>query len=383
MYKIVQEFPDERMNQAAGPCVSLYQTTHRHGPENKSDHIVFSHWMQQIEESLGQKYPDVDAKPILDFFREIKDDSGFWMHTLDGMAILANPDECIVYLLNCPVEDFVLVADGFHTRPLIQYVQTASTYCLLGLGSNNFSLFEGNRFGMKQVELGETIENEIKEWDEEEHADGFLTHGRYGGADGIATFHGHGGRKDAIGKDQERFFRYVDKTILENFSKPTKTPLILLSLEEHQSEFRKISNNPYLLQEGIETSYDSLDLEQITQKAWEIMEPIFAKKVQLLADRFRSATANGLGSYLPLKVAHAVSENNVETLLVEADRIIPGRFDAQTGHLTLGDGDPSERGDIIDQIVALVLLNKGEVVVLSPEEMPTSTGLAAIFRYES
>jgi hypothetical protein len=168
---------------------------------------------------------------------------------------------------------------------------------------------------------------------------------------------------------------------MEKFSKQMKVPLILVSLEEHQGAFRKISNNPYLLQEGIALSYESLDLDQITKKAWNIMEPHFTNKTQKLADRYNYAKANALGSDVLLEVARAVFEGRVETLLVEADRIIPGRFDANTGKLEFGSIDDPERGDIIDYLVKAVMKDKGEVVVLPPERMPADTGFAAIFRY--
>lgn len=381
MYAIVKDFPNELIYKELEPCVSLYQKTHRHGPDSKRDHIVYKHLLQQIEESLAHKFKKINAMPIMNFLNEIKDDLDFWMHTQDGMAILANQNQCIVYLLDCPVEDVVFVADEFHISPLIQYFQTANAYCLLGLGSNSISLFEGNRYSVKEIEIGEEIANDIKEMNGEEHADGFLTHGRYGGVDGVAMFHGHGGRKDAIGKDLERFFRYVDKAVLESFSKIRKVPLILVSLEEHQGEFRKISNNPYLLPEGVEMSYESLDLDQMTKKAWEIMEPLFMNKTQTLVDRYRSASANALGSDELSEVARVVSENNVETILVEADRIIPGMFEAQTGTLELGSIDNPAYGDVIDQIIKAVMKNKGEVVVLPTERMPTNKGLAVIFRY--
>ncbi|MDP3447838.1 MAG: hypothetical protein Q8S22_07240, partial [Eubacteriales bacterium] len=359
MYEMVKDFPNEIIYKEVEPCVSLYQTTHRHGPENKKDRIVFKQLVQQIEESLKQKYEKSEVQQIMNPFSRLKDDPGFWMHTLDGMAMLASRDECIVYLLSSPVENLAIVSGSFHIKPLIRYFQAANTYCLLGLGSNSISLFEGNRYGVKEIELGEEIANEIAEMNVEEHADGFLTHGSYGGAEGVAMFHGHGGRKDAIEKDLERFFRYVDKTVMEKFSKQMKVPLILVSLEEHQGAFRKISNNPYLLQQGIALSYESLDLDQITKKAWDIMEPHFLNKTQKLADRYNNAKANALGSDVLLEVARAVFEGRVETLLVEADRIMPGRFDASTGKLEFGNIDDPECGDIIDYIVKAVMKDKG------------------------
>ncbi len=382
MYKIVTDFPDEIIYKEGEPCISLYQTTHRYAPDNKKDPIVFKHLIHQIEESLEQKYSKTDAKLFMKPFYELKEDGGFWNYTLDGMAILANPNGCIIYLLSSPVENLAIVAGSFHIKPLIRYFQAADTYCLLGLSSNSISLFEGNRYGVKEIEIGTEIASNIEEIVGEEHADGFLTHGRYGGGtDGIATFHGHGGRKDAIEKDQERFFRYVDKAVLENFSKPTKLPLILVSLEEHQCMFRKISNNPYLVQEGIVISYESLDLGQIASKARAIMEPLYLEKTQILVDRFKNAKANSLGSDELIEVARAAFESRVETILVEADRIIPGRFNASTGTLEFGSIDDPECGDMIDHIVKAVLKDKGEVVVLPTERMPAYTGLAAIFRF--
>jgi hypothetical protein len=173
----------------------------------------------------------------------------------------------------------------------------------------------------------------------------------------------------------------VDKAVLENFSKPMQLPLILVSLEEHQSMFRKMSNNPFLVPEGVDVSYESLDLSQLTTKAWEIMEPLYLKKTQIQVERFKNAEANALGSDKLIDVGHAVFEGRVETILVEADKIIPGKLNADTGDLEFGRIDDPNCGDIINHIVKAVLKSKGEVVVLPPERMPTDTGLAAIYRF--
>jgi len=381
MYEIVTEFPNEIIYKEGEPCITLYQTTHRYAPENRQEPIVFKHLVHQIEESLEQKYPNFDSKLMMESFYELQEDHAFWAHTLDGLAILASPNGCIVYLLNFPVDNLAIVADSFRIKPLIRYFQSAETYCLLGLSSNNISFFVGNRYGVNEIELGAEMTGQIEEIIGKDHADGFLTHGRFGGTDGNATFHGHGGRKDAIDIDIERFFRYVDKAVLENFSKPMKLPMILVSLTEHQSMFRKLSNNPYLVPEGIEISYEALDLGQLTCKAWEIMEPLYLEKTQLLADRFKTAEAKDLGSDKLTEVGQAVFEGRVETILVEADKIIPGRFDADTGKVELGSIDDPECGDAIDQIVKTVLRDKGDVVVIPADKMPTKTGVAAIYRF--
>jgi hypothetical protein len=79
-------------------------------------------------------------------------------------------------------------------------------------------------------------------------------------------YHGHGGKRDEIEKDIEKFFIYVGRFVLENYSKPSKLPLILVSLKENHNIFKKISHNPYLIEEGIKGSYDSFEIEQLTER---------------------------------------------------------------------------------------------------------------------
>ena len=67
--------------------------------------------------------------------------------------------------------------------------------------------------------------------------------------------------------DTEKYFRYVDDFVTENYSKPSELPLILVALPEHHSLFSKISDNPYLLEDGINISYESLEMDEIKSKA--------------------------------------------------------------------------------------------------------------------
>ncbi len=48
------------------PCLSLYQPTHRHRPENQQDPIRFGNLVKVLEESLLQKYPKREIQTLLD-----------------------------------------------------------------------------------------------------------------------------------------------------------------------------------------------------------------------------------------------------------------------------------------------------------------------------
>ncbi|MEA4949519.1 MAG: hypothetical protein VB068_07700 [Petrimonas sp.] len=381
MYRKGKDFPDDIIFTEAKTCISLYQTTHRFAPENQKDAIVFKHLLQQIEDSLEPNLSKEDVKSIMEPLHALKEDAPFWQNTMDGLAVLVTQDDCVVYLLNTPVESAAIVAESFHLKPLIRYFQSAHPYHLLGLSSTCFSLYEGNRYGIKELEMDDDIPRSMEEVLGEEHPEGFLTHGRYGGSDGIATFHGHGGRKDAIDKDIEKFFRYVDHTVLEHYSKPIKLPLILVTLTEHQSMFRKISNNPYLVPNGVEVSYESTHVSELAAKAWEVMEPVYQKKELESMDRYQNAKSNHTGSDRLIDVARAAFEGRIEILFVEAGKNIPGKFNTESSKLEFGNTDNPACEDVIDHLINEVWKDKGEVIVLPMGRMPSETGLAAIFRF--
>jgi hypothetical protein len=83
-----------------------------------------------------------------------------------------------------------------------------------------------------------------------------------------------------------------------------------------------------------------------------------------------------------VQVSKAAAESRVETLLIEENRIIPGKIDYNTGtvkHGVLGDPDCD---DILDDLAELTLMRKGEVLVLPKDKMPGTTGVSAIYRYK-
>lgn len=380
LYQIVNDFPHKILDAKKSPFISLYQPTHRYRPENKQDLIRFKNLVQDIENALKQKYPKKEILSIMEPFYALAEDRIFWNHTYDGLAILSAEGKCIIYNLQRPVKELTVVADSFHIKPLIRIFQSADRYHLLGLNRNEFTLYEGNRYGFEEVELEPGIPRTAKEVLGEDYTKSSVTTGTFGST-GSGIFHGHGSRKEEIDKDTEKFFRFVDRFILENYSRPMGLPLILVSLTEHHGQFQSISHNPYLLEEGIKTAYNSLTIKDLKESVWEKIEPIYLEKTRKLVDRYEAARAKLLGSDDLDQVARAALENNIETIMIEADRIVPGKIHTSTGDLIRGDLEDLGFDDILDDLAEMVFRNRGEVVVLPKERMPSDTGVAAIFRY--
>ena len=365
------------------PCLSLYQPTHRHHPENQQDPIRFRNLVKVLEESLLQRYPTDEIRPLLDPFLALADDRDFWNHTLDGLAVLGARGMFRVYRLQRPVSELVVVADSFHTKPLMQILQSADRYQILGLSRQEIKLFEGNRDALDEIEPAHGVPRTITEALGEELTESHQTVASYGGVGGSHSpmHHGHGGKASEVDSDAERFFRAIDRGILEHHSQPSALPLILATLPEHRHMFHQVSPNPFLLVEGIDIHPDALPIDELRQRAWQVFEPHYLARLAALVEEFGRARSQDLGHDELARVARAVAVGRVATLLIEADREVPGRIDAATGDVEFDDLAPLEIDDALDDLGALALKMGGEVVIVPTERMPTETGIAAIYRY--
>jgi hypothetical protein len=374
LYEIVNLFPEDMIKDQEGPFVSLYQPTNKSFPENKQDPIVFKNLLKVIESSLEQ-IPNFDRMDsIMKPLHELREDKAFWNHTSEGMAVFASVNRCIVYKLYSPVEALAVVSNSFHIKPLLKAQQSTENYFLLGLSRENFSLYKGNRYGFEEIQIDPDAPRTLKDVLGSQFTDLNLTHGSYAGAGGQAMYHGHGDVQQEIDKDTEKYFRYVDSFVFDKYSKETKLPLILASLKEYHSDFKRVSNNPYLIEKGIDQSFDSLNLKDLQKQVQKIIEAINEEKYQKIAESLDSSNLE--------EIAKAAFESRVDTLLVADGKIVPGRVDSETGEINYGDINSPDYDDVLDDLAEMVLSNGGSVLVLTEDKMPSDTGVAAIYRYK-
>lgn len=378
---LVNVYLSELLQVQEPPCLSLYQPTHRHYPENQKDPIRFRNLVKGLEQSLGQKYPSREIQSLLQPFQSLTEDGEFWNRALDGLAVLSAAGIYRVYRLQRPVPELFVVADSFHVKPLLRIFQSADRYQVLALNRQEVKLLEGNRDALDAIELAPNVPQTITQALGEELTEPHQTVASYGmGAGGPAMRHGHGSKKDEIDIDTERFFRAVDRAVLEHHSRPSGLPLILAALPEHHSLFRQVSHNPFLMEKGIEINPDALPNDALRERAWNVVEPNYLERLAALVEEFGAARSKALGAEELDQVVAAAIAGRVSTLLIESERQVAGRINA-AGGIELDTLDHPEVDDLLDDVAELVLRKGGQIVVVPKERMPTQTGLAAIFRF--
>jgi hypothetical protein len=362
--------------ESEAPCISLYQPTHRYHPDNQQDPIRYRNLRSQLESSLRVKYPARDVRKLVSKYQALEHDHDFWNHRTDGMAILGSPNKFELFELQRPVRELIVVAQNFYTKPLLRILQSADRYQILCLRQNEVTLYEGNRDAIDPVDLSDTlatIESALRESREGPQVNVRVAPG------GVAVHYGNNTDERKI--DLQRFFRAVDRAILKQHSRPSGLPLILVALTEYHSLFRSISHNPFLLTDGVQIDPGSLNLGRLHALAWQTIEPLYRRRLDTLLSQYELAESRNLACDDVAHVAEATMAGRVGTLLVEADRQLPGRVANAHGHVEHGELQDPEVGDLLNDLAEAVARMKGEVVVVPRDRMPCATGVAAIYRF--
>ncbi len=366
------------------PVFSVYMPTHRTHPDNANDARVFEALIQQFEPVKVQYASDTGIQGVFDKFAALAANYQFWQHTKEGLAVFATRESFDVYRLPRSVQPLAVVADTAHTKPLLKYLQTKDRYHLLVLTTNTAQLYEGDRYQLDEVDLSKAdVPDTMIDALDHEMRDLHATLAAYRTATGEKweVAQNHGLKKTDIDNDIEQFFRAVDRAVAGTYSIPSGLPLILAALPEHHHLFRRVSRNQRLLENGIKTNVAAMDMDEVRKLAWNVFEPNYTTQIDGIISQYRHAASQGLGADQIEAIIRDAHDGKVGALLLEEDRIIPGRIKGRTD-FEFGAQEPGDFvDDILDDLAELVLEKQGEVWVLPKERMPSTTGAASINRF--
>lgn len=360
-------FPPKILEKDCETCISIYMPTHRTAPDNRQDSIMFKNIVSELDD-MGDYSKQVKK------LKELEEDTEFWVYNLDGLVILMNEDDMEIYRLPRTVEKYLSVGERYYIKPLLRNYQSDHRYHALGLARDSFKLFSGNRYGFREIEIDEEdrlLENVLGDVLE----GGELNVVSHGGS--VGNFHGHSARSEEIKVDTKRFFQYTDKFILDNYSRKEKIPLILISLPEHQSQFRELSNNEYLLDKGIDKSYESIDQYELTEVLWKALEPVYNEKTQSLINQYQVGINEDTATNTIQTTLERLMEDRIRTLVIEADKSILGEIHEENVSYDLDDNGH----DILNHLAQIALKKNVEVIILPKEKMPDNLSVFSLLHY--
>ncbi len=348
----------------SGPCVSIYMPTGRGFPDNRENAARYRQLVEEAERVVRASVPAGDADTLLAPLLELAANERFWRTTLDGLAVLRAADYHKVYRLQRTVPERCIVADSFHVKPLLRIAQSADRFHVLAISRESARLFQGNRYALDEVQLDPAFPDTLVKALGEDHDP--------------QEFRDTSTETDL---QTERFFRVVDRAVSDQYSRIAETPLLLASLPQHQSVFRALSHNAHLVDEGIAINPAALTPDELRERAWKIVEPRYLARLAGFVDDFHAGKARQLATDDLDEITMAVTGGRVRVLLVEDERVIPGRIDRDTGSVVRGDLSDGSTDDLLDDLAESTLRMAGDVVIVPAVRMPTESGAAAIYRF--
>lgn len=369
-------------------CVSIYLPTHRTGTDTQQDPIRLKNLLGKAEKDLSDRgMGRRDVQKMLEPASVLLQDSDFWRHQRDGLAIFLSSDGIRRYRLPLNFEEFVSVMDRFHIKPLLPLFTGDGQFSILALSQNEIRLLLGTRYSVSQIDIGQVGGSLAEAIPSTNHQLSLQLHssGAPGGTSGAGstTFHGQGGGNDGGDKDELlRYFRLVSDGLTE-FLQGDEVPLVLAGVEYLLPIYEEANTYPNLIDTVITGNPDLLSADALHKRAWEIVGPRFQAAQEeavayyrQLAGQESEQVADTLEEIVP-----AASYGRIETLFVAVGVQHWGIFNSDTGEIDLH--DQMEPGDesLLDLAAVQTYLKGGTVYAVEPELVPGGTSAAAVLRY--
>lgn len=372
----------ELLHSGEPPCVSLYMPAHRADSQVQQNAVRFRNLIREASDRLHEYDLDPhDADEVLAPARRLAEDSPFWQHQSDGLAVFLCRDWARAYRLPVRFAEQTIVNSRFYIKPLLPYFMDDGLFYVLTLSQHGVRFFRASRHGIDELGLehvprsmGEALHYEAPAKEEQFHP----VTPRAGKA-GITQ--GHGAEAEDTKDDIRRYFHRVDKGVCEHL-RDSRAPLVLAGVEYLLPLYRQANRYPHLLEAGVPVNAQALQSEEIHAKVWPAVEPAFEQRLRNAADKYDRYSGEGRrSSQDTAEIVKAAYQGRVESLFVAEGEQQWGAFDPAALEVRLHRERQPGDEDLTDYAAAQTLLTRGAIYVMEPRLVPDRSTLSAVLRY--
>lgn len=359
-----------------GPCISIFMPTLRVG-DTQQNPIRFKNLLRSAEERLeGWGLRNGDAESFLRPARRLMEDRVFWEHQEDGLALFRSSEVFKTYRVPLALRELSVVEDRFHLKPLFPLLSGDGQFYILTLSQKSIRLIRASRYGAQEVGLG-SIPSSFKE------AMGDLTR-RYSQFK-AGSFHGHGTGEDDLKAEILKYFQIVDDGLAHgDIDIDRSAPFVLAGVEHLLPRYREASKLPHILAEGLTGSSDDLSPEELRDKAWPIVKPLFLEDRKKAAARYGDLAGSGRAGTQLEEILPAAYDGRVDTLFTARGVRVWGSYDAENRAFLLQEDQNEQHNgseDLIDRAAVETFLHGGTIFAVEQQDVPEGRAVAAIYRW--
>lgn len=343
------------------PKVTIHLPTHRKGAEVRQDPVQLRNLVDQAAHRLGEDGNGAEIDPVLGPVRELIDDTSFWQHQSDGLAVFASADVHCWFRVPLDLPASLTVGASFHVAPLTPLLSGDGDFLVLALSQNDVRLFAASRASIRELDLGSTPTS-MSEALAHEDPERQLQARSVGGGD--AMYHGHGvGEHDKAAV--ERFIRAVDHGLHDVLGADPR-PLVLACVAYYAPIFRSVTRHAHVIDAVVEGNPEHLKPVELHASAWTCIAPAYADARAKAWSRYGEATGTG---------------DTAEDLDDVCDRALEGRVDTLFVTDVNGPASADTSDDRLDRAILATLAASGSVVSIDGQQLPPGRSAVALLRY--
>jgi len=361
----------------AGPFIAIYLNTAAVLNDLNRQRLEFKQLVNEARTQLAQRFPSVSFQPFREQFERLIGDNDFWLqHTGPQTGLIANEEQVMIFDLQYPTDNQVIVNSMPAIRPILADRQHEFDFDLLALNEDSLMMYQQRQGNFTIVDLPSEAPATLQDTLGTEKRGGDLNfnsspvHG--------ANYHGHNAKAEEREIDQKNYYQQVAQ-YMQDYSQTTQRPLILMGLPHNQSLFRQINKNPYLSEYlSIPKSPKNLSLGAIQTATEAIQTKWHTQLADIMLDRYDKAQSKQLALSDPFGMIKPALSGRIEMLIVASSANVAGTLPSTE---VLLDDPIAQPDNLIDDLVDVVMAKNGQVRIIPADKMPTNTGALALLRY--
>jgi hypothetical protein len=365
-------------------CISIFIPTHRVGKEvlERKDALNLKNQLKEVKsklekEEMGPREMETLIAPIQELF----DDSEFWRHQSDGLAIFRSDNFFKKYTIPLHFEAFNNVANGFYLKPLLPMFVGDGSFFVLALELEKIKLYEQTRHTTAEIVIKDLVPERLEDRVGYDYEQKNLQFRSQQEGHGAATFHGHAQADRDRENEIQRYFRSIDKGLMTLLNDQDK-PMIMACQDFLFPIYQKENSYNNLLNTHISGNPSEIDKLMLHERAWEQMEPIFDEEQKEKIALFKQYDGSGKTSSDIEQIVPAAINGKIDTLFVRNNEDIWGIYDPEKGNVRVDEEPIPSSVSLLNKAAIKTFLKGSKVYLLEKDEMPNPhSKVNALYRY--
>jgi len=376
----------KELSAAAGPCITIVMPLHRE--DARQIQVTLKKALEKVSETLKQR--NVDRKlqtklsePMRALGDTIEAQTGEAQPGQASLIVLRSPDIFRYYLVPQSLEEYVEVADHFCLLPLIPILRESRPFYILALSQKHIRLLRCTNTTSEEVELPPTVPKNLDDFINNDKPDHVLDNSSAGGPGtgsmGRVLF-GTGTDKERADQYLLHFYKAVDRGVGE-LLRNDSAPLVIAGVEYELALYRSESTFPRLVEDGIHGAPDGLKGGELHKRAFEPIEAYWRKDTEAALAMYEQFGGSSRASSSLKEIVQGAYDGRVLHLFVAQDARHAGNFDEMTHRVRMHNEERPGDEDLINAAAVETIKHAGNVFVLSRNQVPHGSQMAAVMRY--